>query len=533
MESSAARIAEPGGGAASGCARRLAVYRQLHLLLDELMDAPAPNSPQERLDCLRVLNAAQTRLEALYHKELRQADLEGTPQALGYDGLDHALAHTQLIAPRQTRGALMKARQLEEAPLVLEAALAGEINADQAHAVARALKTAEPHLSEAEFAQAQAIAVDTAKTSASTHVGRLTNALVAQVAPEAITPEDLRQRAAERAERAHSLRYLSFKSDGAGGLEFRGMLPEATGRRLQNAVEGFARRLHDQLKSAADQPFGPRGHGGRDNCDWGKLRVDALVEMTIAACGKNGQDSGLPGAVSTHLDVVIDATGPGAGEAVARFADDPDGEPIWVRDLQMLCCGADAHSMVVSGAGRRLLAAGSQTPNLPRRIRRAVKLRDAGCAFHGCDVPASMCDIHHVKPRRLGGQNQVGTLVLLCRRHHRLVEPDQIWRPDGGQVVIDPERWEIRFTQDGIPVTIPPVSVDPTRWPLVHDRHRAAVTNGKAYGATPSDGVPTVNMTAPELCADLLRHQGGSDPPNGHQIDQGPPGDLVSAEGLI
>ena len=47
--------------------------------------------------------------------------------------------------------------------------------------------------------------------------------------------------------------------------------------------------------------------------------------------------------------------------------------------------------------------------------------RDRCCRFPGCDRPAVWCDIHHVEHWADGGETCLGNLILLCRRHHRLV----------------------------------------------------------------------------------------------------------------
>jgi len=54
-------------------------------------------------------------------------------------------------------------------------------------------------------------------------------------------------------------------------------------------------------------------------------------------------------------------------------------------------------------------------------MRRAVIVRDRHCRFPGCDRPQSWCDAHHVVHWTNGGSTALHNLVLLCRRHHRLI----------------------------------------------------------------------------------------------------------------
>ena len=54
-------------------------------------------------------------------------------------------------------------------------------------------------------------------------------------------------------------------------------------------------------------------------------------------------------------------------------------------------------------------------------LRRALVLRDGGCAFPSCDRPPRWCDSHHVVHWADGGPTALPNLVLMCRRHHRMV----------------------------------------------------------------------------------------------------------------
>ena len=59
---------------------------------------------------------------------------------------------------------------------------------------------------------------------------------------------------------------------------------------------------------------------------------------------------------------------------------------------------------------------------IPAGIRNAVTLRDKHCQWAGrCDQPASVCQVHHVKHKKNGGETSTAECVLLCRFHHLIV----------------------------------------------------------------------------------------------------------------
>jgi hypothetical protein len=54
-------------------------------------------------------------------------------------------------------------------------------------------------------------------------------------------------------------------------------------------------------------------------------------------------------------------------------------------------------------------------------MRKALLIRDRGCAAPGCLCPPGRLEAHHIVHWIDGGATAVDNLVLLCRRHHRFV----------------------------------------------------------------------------------------------------------------
>jgi hypothetical protein len=99
------------------------------------------------------------------------------------------------------------------------------------------------------------------------------------------------------------------------------------------------------------------------------------------------------------------------------------------------------------GPDGSVLDVGRKTRTIPTAIRRALEARDGRCRFPGCT--ARRCDAHHVEHWVDGGATALDNLVLVCRRHHRLVHEGG-WnieltageatfiRPDGRPLVAAP-----------------------------------------------------------------------------------------------
>ena len=81
--------------------------------------------------------------------------------------------------------------------------------------------------------------------------------------------------------------------------------------------------------------------------------------------------------------------------------------------------------------------------SIPASIRRAVLLRDRGCAWPRCGRPAAWCDVHHLQHKKDGGKTAVSECVLLCQFHHDICIHRRGWRlilhPDGTTTAYGPD----------------------------------------------------------------------------------------------
>jgi len=111
----------------------------------------------------------------------------------------------------------------------------------------------------------------------------------------------------------------------------------------------------------------------------------------------------------------------------------------------------------VLGDKSELLDLGRSRRSLPTSLRRALYVRDRGCAFPGCHRPPRHCQGHHIRHWADGGPTDLGNLVLMCAHHHRLLHRSG---------------WEVRIAADGLPEFLPPVFLDRRRKPRRNNLHQ-------------------------------------------------------------
>ncbi|MGH3609831.1 MAG: DUF222 domain-containing protein, partial [Pseudonocardiaceae bacterium] len=104
------------------------------------------------------------------------------------------------------------------------------------------------------------------------------------------------------------------------------------------------------------------------------------------------------------------------------------GGPINADIARRIACDAQVIPVVLGSRGEPL-DVGRASHTIPTAIRRAVIVRDRGCAFPGCSIPARWCEIHHIVHWADYGPTSVGNCVALCGRHHKLLHHSR-WRID-------------------------------------------------------------------------------------------------------
>jgi uncharacterized protein DUF222/HNH endonuclease len=243
------------------------------------------------------------------------------------------------------------------------------------------------------FAGAEAALVEAARVHSVSDLGRVVAIWRERVGSE---------RLPEGPDGLHERRRLHASVTLGGMVRVDGDLDPETGESLLTA-----------LRAVLDAEA--RSRGTDDRCTPAQRRADALGEVCRQWLDR--ADRPVVAGERPHLTVTVGvealAGGPGTGEL------DHAG-PVRPQVARRLGCEASV-LRVVLGPRSEPLDVGRRTPVVPPALRRAVIVRDRCCRFPGCDRPHTWCDAHHVVHWADGGATSLANLLLLCRRHHRMV----------------------------------------------------------------------------------------------------------------
>ncbi len=193
--------------------------------------------------------------------------------------------------------------------------------------------------------------------------------------------------------------------DGAGLAEY-SMTLDPEGRAVLEAALG---------PLSAPRPL----DGERDLRSSDRRRGEALVTLVRQAVASG---TVAPKSTKAQLFVTVDYDTlrgglTGAGATVGGV---DAGSLVAPETVRRLACDAGVIPVVLGGAGE-VLDFGRAVRLFTAAQTRRLWLRDGGCTYPGCGMPAQWADAHHFLHWADGGASDLANAALLCQRHHTIV----------------------------------------------------------------------------------------------------------------
>jgi hypothetical protein len=356
---------------------------ELRSVVESFRSELLPDVPDARIEeDYAELHRMIEQLEVERLRRLAEIDRRRLFERDGHLSSASWLATMFKVAWGTARDQVRIARALEEMPATRDAVESGDVSMS----VLRLL-VASREVDEASFERAEARLVEAARIHSIGDLRRVT--AYWRLAVE-------REQALEGQENLRERRRLHASVSFMGTVRVDGDLDPENGETLLTA-----------LGAVIDAES--RG-GASDDRTPAQRRADALGEICRQWLDRSGRPS--VAGERPHVTVTV-------GAEVLPSELDHVG-PVPVEMARRLACDASVMRVVLHGRSEPL-DVGRRTQVVSPAIRRAVIVRDRRCRFPGCDRPHTWCDAHHVVHWADGGQTSLQNLVLLCRRHHRLV----------------------------------------------------------------------------------------------------------------
>ncbi len=390
---------------------------ELRSAVDALRSESLPDLPDARIEeDFTELQRAVELLEVERLRRLAEIDRRRLFERDGHLSTASWLASTFKVAWGTAREHLRTARALEEMPQTRQALDAGELSMS-ALRVLVATRDTDPSA----FRDCEAQLVEAARIHSMQDLQR-----VAAYWRQAVEHEQ----ALEGDDKIRERRRLHASVSFLGMVRVDGDLDPETGETLLTA-----------LRAVLDAES--RSRGKDDDRTPAQRRADALGEICRQWLDRADRPS--VAGERPHVTVTVDVgalqnrdhhdTGtsftalektPIKGDSAMLSELDHVG-PVHPEAARRLACDASVLRVVMAGRSEPL-DVGRRTPVVSPAMRRAVIVRDRHCRFPGCDRPHTWCDAHHVVHWADGGPTALPNLVLLCRRHHRMVHQPRGFR---------------------------------------------------------------------------------------------------------
>jgi Domain of unknown function (DUF222)/HNH endonuclease len=370
-------------------------------------------SGEELLCAAREVETRMRRDYALMLDLVGELDTRSIAGELGYSGLPVLLRDALRISPSEAKRRLNHAHAVLDGelvsggcvaaplPLTGQALRAGDLGPEHVETIAKSLLGLPISVSPEQRAWAEGVLVQAAADMDARTLAKVGARLRAELDQDGTLPSEK-----ELAQPVNELRF-SHRPDGR--LRFRGELDPEASALFQRVLDPLAK------------PHPTTAEEGPDLRDAAERYGDALVEVLQLAA-----DSGeLPSQGGEKPHLLVTASLEALREQLQAALLDGIGV-LDAASARRIACDCKLIPAVL-GSESEPLDIGRISYTVPIAIRRALVLRDGGCAFPGCDRPHQWCHAHHVRHWADGGPTELGNLVLLCGRHHRLIH-HSAWR---------------------------------------------------------------------------------------------------------
>lgn len=435
----------------------VAVVSSMTLLLDDAGDLPVFALAGPDLDMLIESELTLiSRLGAHLATAVEQAAGTDRPADLAAPSMVAWLRGRFGLTPPSAHRLVREVAALRAAPVAAEAARYGAIGLEAAAAIGHAVAALPDEVGPELRCEGAAVLLGFAVGDHGSALDANELQVVGRHLHEVIDPDAADLLLAQRLEReeaeVHRRRFLSITDDHvSGGVRLRGLLTAEAGGTLR-AVLGPLTALRPVTPSEGPSPASEAPESPPpDERSGGQRLVDALQE----ACAMLLAGGELPtsGGDRPQLLVTVDHAQLAAGLGVGTL---PDGHQLAPAALRRLACDAEIIPAIL-GTASQPLDVGRSARTATRAQRKALLLRDKGCAFPGCDRPPAWCEAHHIVEWKSLGRTDLGNLVLLCAHHHRVIHRDD-W-------IVEPADAGLR------PLFTPPAWIDPYRRPRRNLQH--------------------------------------------------------------
>ncbi|MGH7722755.1 MAG: DUF222 domain-containing protein [Candidatus Dormibacteria bacterium] len=324
------------------------------------------------------------------------------------------------------REILRAGRALRRLPLLHEAFAAGSLSFDKVRL-----------LTLVATADDEAIWLQLAREASGAQLAR-----ICREYRRSIAVDDPERAALQRARR----RLVCWWLDQDGLLALSATLPPEEGRLVLNAIESAVLRPAAAVAELAGED--PCAEGEADHPQ-GARRADALVRICRGWLAASA--AAPPGSAPAELVVHVDLDTLTGADTGGRCHLE-DGPAIAVAAARRIGC--DASVLAVLERGGVPLDVGRARRVVSGRQRRLLQLRDRGCRYPGCGVPAADTEGHHLVAWPDQGRTDLDNLLSLCRFHHHR-HHEGAFRIVAGPDRAARRRGEVRFeTGDGRPIAV-------------------------------------------------------------------------------